>query len=359
MTKHPLMMNRIYHILGIHIKRCVTMIVLAMAFLCSCSTDVDLYTSPTDATIVYGVLDVAADTNFIKITRAFPGCNDDGFDANQIMTIADSSNYPYKLDACLVEYSGPLHGNCTPTGREIRLDTVTIHNKVNGMFYGPDQLMYFTKSRLYPNKKDKQYQYELRICKDDTITSRIGLLGSENFKVNTNMVFFSVTPSSLVRKVEMTLDEHDAVYQIDMQFNYKEVVPGHDTVYQNVQWTLGTFNKNDFYYDNGIYYVKYSERTLFDLLENTIEVSVLHVDRFFDSFLITVTAYGMDAYCYSQMSIPSGGLNHIAMDYNYTNIHGGYGVLSSKYKLVKNVAISPRAQADLLSKPWGFKQFGY
>lgn len=66
----------------------------------SCSTDVDLYLDFKDTTIVYGVLDVANDTNVIKIIRAFSGRNDDNsFDAHEIALIADSSNYPGKLDA--------------------------------------------------------------------------------------------------------------------------------------------------------------------------------------------------------------------------------------------------------------------
>ena len=37
----------------------------------SCSTDVEMYTDLKDTTIVYGVLDVAKDTNFVKVIRAF------------------------------------------------------------------------------------------------------------------------------------------------------------------------------------------------------------------------------------------------------------------------------------------------
>ena len=39
----------------------------------ACSTDVDLYADYKDITVVYGLLDSGADTNFIKINKAFLG----------------------------------------------------------------------------------------------------------------------------------------------------------------------------------------------------------------------------------------------------------------------------------------------
>ena len=110
----------------------------------ACSTDVDMYVDLKDTTIVYGVLDVANDTNVIKILRAFSGSNDDSFDVHQVALIADSSNYPGKLDARFIEYKKASGGDYTPSGREIILDTMTLHNKPEGLFYAPDQKVYYT-----------------------------------------------------------------------------------------------------------------------------------------------------------------------------------------------------------------------
>src|SRR5574344_1883266 len=100
-----------------------------MAFFNACSTDVDLYADYKDITIVYGVLDADADTNFVKINKAFLGPGD----ATHISQIPDSSNYPGKLDARIVEY---VNGDIN---RELILDTITIHDKDSGDFYAPNQ----------------------------------------------------------------------------------------------------------------------------------------------------------------------------------------------------------------------------
>ena len=134
-------------------RKIVFIVSVALCCLCSCSTKVDLYIGFTDTTIVYGVLDAAKDTNMIKITRAFAGSNEDSFDVYQVVQLADSLNYPGKLDARLIECKCTQGNTYAPTGRAIVLDTITIHNKEEGMFYAPDQRMYFTTERFKVNKE--------------------------------------------------------------------------------------------------------------------------------------------------------------------------------------------------------------
>ena len=73
------------------------------AFFASCSTDVEMYTDYKDVAIIYGLLNYQSDTNYIKITRAFCGTNDDPINAHEVALIADSSNYPGKLETRLIE----------------------------------------------------------------------------------------------------------------------------------------------------------------------------------------------------------------------------------------------------------------
>ena len=98
----------------------------------SCSTDVDIYAEYEDVAIIYGMLDYRADTNFIKITRAFCGTNDNPINANEVAMVYDSSNYPGKLNARIIELKSIHGGPYEPTGREFLLDTVTKHNKEDG-----------------------------------------------------------------------------------------------------------------------------------------------------------------------------------------------------------------------------------
>lgn len=325
----------------------------------SCSTKVDLYADYKDNTIVYGVMDVAQDTNYIKIGRAFLGSDEIAFDVNQIVLIADSFNYPGKLDARLIESKCDYGNHYAPTGREIILDTITVHNKQQGLFYAPDQKLYYTTEHFKVNDGNERYRYKLRVCRDnDTITSEIGLLGSRNFQLLSDKVYFR-SKSAKTRKIVITPEDNEAIYQFDMQFNFKEFRGGHDTIKKEVHWSLGTFSVMDMNYEDGVYSVTYPENSLFKILSIAIGDDILNVERFLDSFVITISVYGKELHDYIQMNMPSNGFSQSVADYSYTNIHGGYGVFSSRYELKNTVLLSSLAQTDLLLMPWGFKYLGY
>ena len=102
--------------------------------------------------------------------------------------IADSCNYPGKLDARIEEYKLGFGNHYSPTNRVLMLDTITIHDKESGMFYAPDQKVYFTTEPFRVNTSNAQYKYRLVINKDsDTITAETGVVGGEGFKILTSM----------------------------------------------------------------------------------------------------------------------------------------------------------------------------
>ena len=63
----------------------------------ACSTDVELYADYKDIPVIYGLIDVTSDTNYVRINRAFSSSNDHPINANEVAMIADSCNYPGKL----------------------------------------------------------------------------------------------------------------------------------------------------------------------------------------------------------------------------------------------------------------------
>jgi hypothetical protein len=89
-------------------------------------------------------------------------------------------------------------------------------------------------------------------------------------------------------------------------------------------------------------------------LSNAIGDDTFNVERFFSSFIISISAYGEELFEYMLTNSASG-----IVDYTYTNIHGGYGVFSSCYEIEKSVKLSSRTMTDLLAMPWGFKNLGY
>ena len=121
---------------------------ISLAVFSSCSTDVDLTAPYASTTVVFGLLDPLADTQFVKINKTFLG---DG-NLNEYAMIRDSSEYKWEEFSSLriEEYAT---GNPNPIATH-NLQPITVHDKdVNGMFYGPSQTVYYFASPtgLNPN----------------------------------------------------------------------------------------------------------------------------------------------------------------------------------------------------------------
>ncbi len=344
-------------------KRSITIFSLLLAFasaLSSCSTKVDLYADYKDIPIVYGLIDVTQDTNYVKIIRAFSGSNDASVNANEVALIPDSNNYPGKLDARIIEekstYAGGMYH---PTGRVFVLDTMTIHDKEPGAFYSPDQKVYYATGRFLANNSNAKYRYRLEvIIKDDTVSAISNTVGGERFDVSMNVVDLNPT-STTVSKVMFMGAENAYVYELKMQFNYKETHFGQGTKNKKVEWSLGTYSANELEVNEfgGFkeFLVPYKHEALFNMLTSAIDADTVNVERLIGDLNIMIAAGGSELYNYIEVNAPSSSIAQNVSD--YTNISGGYGVFSSRINISRKVNLSPNTITALIGKSgWGFKQ---
>ena len=327
-----------------------------MAMFNACSTDVELYADYKDIPVIYGLLDAKADTNFVRINRAFSSSNDHPINAYEVALIADSCNYPGKLDARIIGYKIGFGNQYMPFDT-IYLDTITIHDKDMGIFYAPHQKVYYTTETFRQNDDNNHYKYRLAIYKDnDTITSETGIVGGENFKILTFQTSFISDSTSNTAKITFKPADNAAVYDVKMFFNYKEK-RGSTMEYKQVKWDFGTKSIDELHYEDGTYEVSYGMNSLFYLLEAAIGADTIGVTRYFDEepIDIVIAAGGEELYNYIQINSQAGGLSQTIPD--YTNVSGGYGVFSSRINLSRTAKLSNRAAADLYGKrSWHFVQ---
>ena len=334
-----------------------------LAFFNACTTDVELYSNYKDIPVIYGLLDASQDTNFIRINRAFSGSNDHPINAAEVSLIADSSNYPGKLKAYMVEYTQGYGGHYQPTGYTLELDTITIHDKEEGIFYSPNQKVYWTNQSLHVSTDVAKYKYKLFVHKgNDTITAETNLVGGEDFKIITSTLGFMAEENDFTSKVKFTLADNAVFYDIKMVFYYRESVNGGPLTDKQVSYSFGVKSIDDLFQENDrVYYVNYGMNTLFNLLEDAIGGDTVinenhpNVYRYFDEkpMKIFVSAGGDELYNYIQINSQTGYAQTVP---DYTNINGGYGVFSSRINKVKEVFISSVTQTGLYGKPWGFVQ---
>ncbi|MCR5660039.1 MAG: DUF4249 family protein [Bacteroidales bacterium] len=336
--------------LSLSLLACIT-------FFNACSTNVELYADYKDIPIVYGLIDATKDINYVRINRAFSSSNDHHINAHEVALIADSCNYPGKLDARIIEYRTGFGNQYVPTGRVFVLDTMTIHDKDTGVFYAPHQKVYYTNEPINVNTNGSRYKYRLVINKDnDSITAETGVVGGGDFRIITAKADFAANPQPInsTSRISFKTADNAVFYDIKMAFHYKEK-RGDVWEDKQVNWNFGSKSLDELNYDDQqkCYYVTYQDISLFTLLEDAIG-NDLNVTRAFDlnPIEIMIAAGGDELYNYIQVNAMAGGLSQTVPD--YTNVTGGYGVFSSRINKTKSISLTSRAQVDLFSKPWGF-----
>lgn len=344
----------------------IRFIVFLSCFICifaSCSTEVDLYADYKDVPIIYGMLNSRADTNFVKITRAFCGTNVNPIDAYEVALVSDSSNYTEKLDVHIVELKNTYGNHYHATGRVFHLDTITVHNKEEGVFYAPDQVVYYTTEPFKANSENERYSYRLVVVKPDgdTATALTSMVGDEDFAIVTGGVTFQSAPSEALGKISFRADGVAPLYEVGMQFNYREQLAGQAMRQRNVRRSFGTRTLDQFNHINeNSYYLEYSVNWLFNALANVIGGDTIvdtehpNVVRYFDDFVITISAAGEDLYYY-YLANQGQEYNSVGFISVYSNIEGGYGLFSSRTTIRKMVRLSKFSQEELYAKTsWGF-----
>ena len=337
-------------------RACLLLCLPFVALFASCSTEVELYSDYEEVPIVYGLLDARADTNFVKITRAFYVKGD----AHQMALNPDSSNYPGKLDARLVEY---CNGDSI---REIILDTITVHNKEQGIFYAPSQKLYYITEPLSKNGTTGKYSYMLKVAfPDRLLTAKADLVGNDGFcvqslAVNFSKEYFGTIPREFLFRPAINAN----FYEVNMTFTFKEQrTPEGDSVPRTMRWYIGRLNEYELSHnmDFNCYKFYYRPETFYAKLGDFIggDTAIVGLRRFIGDYPVEViiTAGGdkLGQYIHnnnSSLGFPQG-------DNAFSLIDGGYGVFSSRMTVRQAVKLGGETVPDLVAmRNWGFKFIG-
>jgi hypothetical protein len=294
-------------------------------FAFSCKTDFDVIASYKEVTIVYGLLDQAEPTHYLRITKAFLG------EGNALVYAKepDSSLYGPELQVTLLERKQLSDLNY----KTIVFDTVTIHNKDTGIFFSPDQLMYKSDTLLNP-----AYYYQLNLRNSKT---------GNQVTSNTNLIqdFYLDTPKPGTKKIgfnrailtQQNFKWKSAVngkkYQPVLKFFYKESSAPNDTIIRNFEWILGS-STSDGIGGGDAMYATYLNEDFYKLCESQIPYSDLAKEeavrvRIADHFEFDITVVGDEFNTYLELNGPTTGL--LLEKPSYSNINNGIGVFSSHY----------------------------
>jgi len=311
-----------------------------------CSTDIELNAPYQRTPVVFALLDAAQDTQWVRINRTWLG---DGNQYDAAM-VADSSEYP--ADEVAVEVREVMNGINLQSW--VLQDTIIANKSDDGIFYGPEQQMWFFVPDQ-PLNTDAGYDLDISIDSEvEPITSSTNMIaeqignitqpppGVNNFKLG----FASVSPQTTIYPditFKWSSTSGASRYDIAVFIHVIERVwndLGHTDLAEErervVEWTIGTLNTED---DEGgeVLQKAVSGERFFSILATKLDVDPyitrvlgvwdedVQVARAVD-FELTIANDELSTYL--EVNAPVTGV--IQERPEYTNINNGLGLFASR-----------------------------
>lgn len=303
----------------------------------SCEDDIVLDGDFVETAVVYGLLDQADSIHFIKITRAFIGPGS----ALTIAQIADSSYFD-QVEATVNEV---VNGQVVRTWA--LLDT-TIQNKdTNGIFYGPEQKVYYFKTlptgpmeaiQTAPNPQMSSliptatYRFKAIINGGEfEVSGQTELVrGMTSPSASQNFTFkFADDPGEYISSgisISNTGTSYITSVHLDVLFN--EHIGGSATE-KSFRWKLGEaavepFSSRTF---------SAVGRTFYDLVKKNITNNPSINKRTFKAMRVILTGGAEDLFNYMSVNSPSSSLAQSKPTYTNLSVTNGkrvVGIFSSR-----------------------------
>ena len=304
----------------------------------ACETDFDVNADWEETTVVFGLLDAAKDTQFIKISKAFLG----EADALQMAQYSDSINFN----------KGELDVKITRINNNGSTDTIMLNEirtlRDEGDFN--DSIVMYTFENFefesnslnqYTNFLNANSEYELLIKNNITsnsVSATTSIIGAFNFSTNPSKFVFYNSTYGLDAYQDLdwipSITPKAVAYQIGVRFHYKE-----DNVIKDLFWNQIQVDK----YESSL--TLYG-RDFISFLDG--KLSKDNSTREFLSIDIIMTLGSQDLKTYMEVNSPITGI--VQERPQFTNINNGIGLFSSRYtREYVNLPLSPESLDYLIN----------
>lgn len=339
---------------------------LAIGFGTGCSTEVDLNAPYERTPIVFGLLETAVDTQWVRINKTWLG-EGNQFDA---ALIADSSEYlPSEITARVHE----LNGN--QVLQTFALQDTVLGDKEPGLFYGPDHQAWFFVPSGGLNAAS-EYRIEVDIADGDQAAATTNLIASVAGNITqppagvaTFKYGFANIGPSFTTYPDLTFKWASTVgasrYDVSMDIHVTEKVWADDAHTELVEtrnrvltWAIGSVDTND---DDGgeVLSKVVNGEQFFSFLANRLEADARitrvlgewdeedQIARALD-FKLSIANDALRTYL--DVNDPVTGV--IQERPEYTNITGGLGLWASRDRqAVNGIGYTTDTMEELLNNP--------
>ena len=339
-----------------------------VVILASCKTEVDLNAPYKNTTIIFGLLDPdsngdniinASDTQWIKINKTFLGEGNN----NDYALIRDSSEYK---EEDFVRKVVERVQNGVVTAEYILVDTTMSNRSLNGIFYGPEQTVYYFIPRVSsPNlnphvglNQNSEYRIVLEFTDGRVVTAMTNVIASaggsyaadDQSALNFAERNQSVAGGFSYKEVTMYVDKLNAsIYDVYLRFHYTEkeyatanwkvdpTVPFTISPPKYLDYYIGGLTEDDPVNNQGKFRISFDGRGFFAFLKNNLPVNprIQRIIGNYDNQQLRTECFDQrvvmgnsDLRSYIQVNSPSTGI--VQERPIYSNVSNGIGLFASK-----------------------------
>ena len=350
-----------------------SLLVISLLF-SSCETEVDLNAPYQNTTVIFGLLDPDSngdnvisvqDTQWIKINKTFLGEGDN----NNYAAIRDSSEYSDD-DFVKKVVERIVDGDVV---EEYELVSTTVTNRqMNGIFYGPEQTMYYFIPPSQGLNQNSEYRLVLQFTDGREVTASTQVVSYNSFswltpQQNATFILASISTNGGFNYTSEVAVRWNAatnanVYDARLRFHFTELVYENDdwsdtpdTTKKFLDFNLGSISDDEIT-SGQLLKITFDGRAFFSFLQNNLvaDQRIRRIIGTYDTqqqrtecFDVMLTMGNNDLKSYIEVNSPSTGV--VQERPIYTNVNNGIGLFASRG--TRNLISLPLIAFDNNSQP--------
>ena len=315
-------------------KLFVPFILTLLVGMTACSTDFDVTSDWKEITVVYGLLNLQDDVQYVRIQKAFLSENTSALELAQV---GDSlyHNGTEALSASIEEYRRSTNdtyvlSKTIPLSRVSAVDEGLV--KEEGVFATEPYFLYKTGETL---NGARRYRLVVNTPAGNVVTSETPLVKDFNISRPDNQVAASFT--GIDYSMFWAPAENAAIYDVDIYFNYTETrnVNGQNVVEnKRIKWNAlnGGKQENLLTSNGGSVQVKLQSERFYSFLANNIEADTDIIEREVGEVDFVIWAGSEDFLTFNDVALAQFGITSSQAQPTYTNIENGIGLFTSRYR---------------------------
>jgi hypothetical protein len=300
----------------------ILLFTFSAAFLVACSTKVKLFGDYERRPIVHFIIDPAEEYHFMRLHKTFIGEGD----ALDFAKVPDSSYFPLEQVNAIVQEIDAQQNIL----REWQLKDTLTSNKREGVFFYPEQRLYYFKAddlnpdhqyRLFIDINDGEHIVEgrTRLIRNMSLTSPATLDGGLGF-ANANVPLNGYR-NQPIRFVPGT----GVMFNARLRFFYREVT-ANGTEIKSIPWNIGSISSSDITGGQGVFSAE--GQTFYELLRMNIPVDNEVIRREIHGVEILLTGGSQDLQTYMLVNQPTNTLTQSKPE--FTNLNGALGIFTAR-----------------------------